>query len=417
MSKIVSLLLALAGMPLFAVMIFVAIVSHRQAEIDLQAIVISFNRLTETPFLSSLPLFGFSGYLLARSRAPHRLLRISNAVLGWVPGGLAIVAIWLCSLVTALTGASGVTIVALGGLLLPALLDNRYPEKFSLGITTVGGSLGLLFPPSLPVILYCVVSETAIEDLFLAAALPGLLILLLLSCYAMFRGQRERVPREPFSGSELLLALREGVWEVILPLGIVAGIYGGWLTVTEAAVTATTYVLIVEVLVYHDIRVGQLGAIARETMVLVGGILVILGMTMAVTNYVIDADLPQLLFEEIHPYMASKYTFLLCLNLFLLFVGCMIDIYAAIALIVPLIVPVAAEYGVHPVHLGVIFLTNMGIGYVTPPVGLNLFIASVRFKKPVLTLYGSTLPFILLLLVALAVVTYVPALSLFLIGE
>jgi C4-dicarboxylate transporter DctM subunit len=414
MSKIVALLLALAGMPLFAVTILVAILSHRQAEIDLQAIIISFNRLTETPFLSSLPLFGFSGYLLARSRAPHRLLRISNAVLGWLPGGLAIVAIWLCSLVTALTGASGVTIVALGGLLLPALLDNRYPERFSLGITTVGGSLGLLFPPSLPVILYCVVSGTAIEDLFLAAALPGLLILLLLSGYAMFRGQREGVPRKPFSASELLQALREGLWEVLLPIGIVAGIYGGWLTVTEAAVTATTYVLIIEVVVYRDIRLSQLGAIARETMVLVGGILIILGMTMAVTNYVIDAEVPQLLFEEIHPYMASKYTFLVCLNLFLLFVGCMIDIYAAIALIVPLIVPIAAQYGVHPVHLGIIFLTNMGIGYVTPPVGLNLFIASVRFKRPVLTLYWSTLPFTLLLLVALAIVTYFPALSLFL---
>ena len=417
MSKILALLLALVGMPLFAIMIFVAIMTHRQAEIDLQAIIISFHRLTETPFLNSLPLFAFSGYLLARSRAPHRLLRLSNTILGWLPGGLAIVAIWLCSLVTALTGASGVTIVALGGLLLPALLENRYPERFSLGITTVGGSLGLLFPPSLPVILYCVVSETPIDDLFLAAALPGLLILLMLSSYAAFRGQRERVPRSAFSGHELLEALRESFWEAILPVGVVVGIYGGWLTVTEAAVTATTYVLIIEVAVYRDIRLGQLGAIARESMVLVGGILIILGMTMAVTNYVIDAEVPQLLFEQIHPYMASKYTFLLCLNLFLLFVGCMIDIYAAIALIVPLILPIAAEYEVHPVHLGVIFLTNMGIGYVTPPVGMNLFIASVRFKRPVLALYWSTMPFILLLLVALAIVTYVPSLSLFLLGR
>lgn len=417
MSKLVAVVLALAGLPLFAVMILLAISSHLHAEIDLQAIIISFNRLTETPFLSSLPLFAFSGYLLARSRAPHRLLRVSNAVLGWLPGGLAIVGIWLCSLVTALTGASGVTIVALGGLLLPALLENRYPERFSLGITTVGGSLGLLFPPSLPVILYCVVSETPIDDLFLAAALPGLLMLLVLSAYATIRGKQAGVPRRSFSGREVLEALREGLWEVLLPLGVVTGIYSGWLTVTEAAVTATTYVLIVEVAIYRDIRLAQLGAIARDTMVLVGGILIILGMTMAVTNYIIDAEVPQLLFERIHPYMANKYAFLLGLNLFLLLVGCMIDIYAAIALIVPLILPIAAEYEIDPAHLGVIFLTNMAIGYVTPPVGMNLFIASVRFKRPVLTLYRSTVPFILLLLVVLAIVTYVPGLSLFLLGR
>jgi tripartite ATP-independent transporter DctM subunit len=215
----------------------------------------------------------------------------------------------------------------------------------------------------------------------------------------------------------VLEALREGLWEVLLPLGVVTGIYSGWLTVTEAAVTATTYVLIVEVAIYRDIRLAQLGAIARDTMVLVGGILIILGMTMAVTNVIIDAEVPQLLFERIHPYMANKYAFLLGLNLFLLLVGCMIDIYAAIALIVPLILPIAREYDIDPAHLGVIFLSNMAIGYVTPPVGMNLFIASVRFKRPVLTLYRSTVPFILLLLVVLAIVTYVPGLSLFLLGR
>ncbi len=417
MSHLFAIIFALIGVPLFAVMAFSALVSHWQAGIDLQAIIISFYQLTELPVLSSLPLFAFSGYLLARSGAPDRLLRISNALVGWLPGGLAIVAIWVCSLVTALTGASGVTIIALGGLLLPALLKNQYSEKFSLGLITTGGSLGLLFPPSLPVILYGVVSEAPIGDLFIAGIIPGLIILTFLSVYAGLRGVKDRIPRNSFSARELFSALRAGIWEVPLPICVIAGIYSGILTVDEAAVMATAYILIVEVLICRDIKLKQLGTIARESTVLVGGILVILGMTMAVTNYIIDAEVPQQLFEQIREHMDSKFAFLLSLNLFLLLVGCMIDIYAAIALIVPLMIPIAAEYGVNTVHLGIIFLTNLAIGYATPPVGMNLFIASVRLKKPVLKLYLASIPFILVLLVALGLITYIPALSLFLLGD
>ena len=416
MSHLFAIIFALIGVPLFAVMAFSALVSHWQAGIDLQAVIISFYQLTELPVLSSLPLFAFSGYLLARSGAPDRLLRISNALVGWLPGGLAIVAIWVCSLVTALTGASGVTIIALGGLLLPALLKNQYSEKFSLGLITTGGSLGLLFPPSLPVILYGVVSEAPIGDLFIAGIIPGLLILTFLSVYAGLRGVKDRIPRSSFSARELFSALRAGIWEVPLPICVIAGIYSGTLTVDEAAVMATAYVLVVEVLIYRDVKPRQLGAIARDSTVLVGGILIILGMTMAVTNYIIDAEVPQQLFEQIRAHMDSKYAFLLSLNLFLLLVGCMIDIYAAIALIVPLMIPIAVEYDVNMVHLGIIFLTNMAIGYATPPVGMNLFIASVRLNKPVLKLYVASIPFILVLLVALGLITYIPALSLFLLG-
>lgn len=417
MNFVLVLILAVIGVPLFAVMIVSALVSYWQADLDLQGIIISFYRLADLPLLSSLPLFAFSGYLMARSDAPNRLLRISKALVGWLPGGLAIVAIWVCTLMTALTGASGVTIVALGGLLLPALLKDRYRESFSLGLITTGGSFGLLFPPSLPLILYGVVSETSIEDLFLAGILPGLLILTVLSIYAGVRGVRDHVPRSSFSAGELYTALREGFWEAPLPVLLVLGIYSGKVTVDEAAVVATAYLLIVEVLVYRDVKVRELGAVARESIVLVGGVLIILGMTMAVTNYIVTEEVPQQLFEQIREHMTSKLAFLISLNLFLLVVGCMIDIFAAIALIVPLMIPIAAEYGVHPVHLGIIFLTNMAIGYATPPVGMNLFIASVRLKRPVLKLYWAAIPFILVLLVALGIITYFPWLSLVLLGE
>jgi len=416
-SKIVALILALAGVPLFAVMAFVAIIGHRASDIDLQAIIIAFYQITELPLLETLPLFAFSGYVLARSDAPTRLIRVTNALFGWLPGGLAIVAIWLCSLVTAMTGASGVTIVALGGILLPAMLKNAYPERFSLGLLTTGGSLGLLFPPSLPIILYAVMSETPVEDLFIAGFLPGLLILTLLSFYTSLRCRHAGITPTPFSWKELRGALRASMWEVPLPFFVATGIYSGGITVSEAAVTAATYILIVEVCIYRDVKLSQLGAIARESMVLVGGILIILGMSLAVTNYIIDTDAPRQLLEYVRQYMTSPYTFLLALNLFLLLVGCMIDIYAATTLVVPLLLPIAAEYEISPVHLGVIFLTNMGIGYATPPVGMNLFIASIRFRKPVLQLYWASIPFIALLLLALAVITYWPALTLVFIEE
>jgi len=417
MTNALAVILALAAVPLFAVMAFAALVNNWQAEYDLQVVVINFYRLTELPLLDALPLFAFSGYLIARSRSPSRLLRVSNALMGWLPGGLAIVSIWVCYLVTAITGASGVTIVALGGLLMPALLENRYDEKFSLGVVTTGGSLGLLLPPSLPVILYGVISEAPIEDLFIAGLLPGLLILTTLSVYAGYRGERQRVPRTAFSWRELGAALRVAAWEVPLPIFLTVGIYTGLVTVSEAAVIATTYLLIVEVLIYRDVKLRQLGSIARESMVLVGGILIILGMTLAVTDFVITEDVPQKMFDLIRGHMTSKYAFLIALNLFLLLVGCMIDIYAAIALVVPLILPIAAEYDVDVVHLGIIFLTNLGIGYATPPVGINLFIASVRFKQPILKIYWACIPFILLLLCVLALITFVPQLSLFLVDR
>lgn len=412
---LLALLIGIVGTPLFIVMAVSALLNHWRGEIMLQGVVISFYQLADQSLLQTLPLFAFAGYLLAHSRAPARLLRMSRALLGWFPGGLPIVAIVACSLMTAFTGASGVTIVALGGLLLPGLLEEGYDRRFSLGVITAGGSLGLLFAPSLPIILYGVVSETRIDHLFVAGVVPGLMIVTMLSLYGVWRAWRDGIPRHAFSWSELGASLWEAKWEVPLPFLVLGGIYGGRFTVSEAAVVAAAYVLVVEVVIWRDVAWRKLGAIARESMVLVGGILIILGMTMAVTSYIIDAQVPTQLFDLFSRHMNSRIGFLIVLNLFLLVVGCMIDIYAATVLIVPLIIPIAEGYGIDPLHLGIIFLTNLGIGYCTPPVGLNLFIASIRFREPVVTLYRAALPFLLVLLIALLAVTWIPWLTLWLV--
>ena len=411
LQSVLIIIVAIVGTPLFAVLGLSAIINHWHAEIDLQAVIINFYQLTSKPLLQALPLFAFSGYLLTYSHAPDRLLRLSRALLGWIPGGLSLVTILACTLLTALTGASGVTIIALGGLLLPALIKEGYDKKFSLGLVTAGGSLGLLFAPSLPVILYGVVAETNIDHLFRAGMLPGFLIISLLSAYGIWYGVTHKIPCQEFRGTEVWKTLWDAKWEIPLPFLIIGGIYTGKFAISQAAVMATTYVLVVEVLIYKDIAIKSIGKIARESVILVGGILIILGITLAVTNYLIDEDVPTRLLEYFSSRMTNKYTFLIALNLFLLTVGCMIDIYAAIVLIVPLISPIAIQYGIHPVHLGIIFLTNLGIGYITPPVGLNLFIASIRFEEPVLKLYWASLIFVALLLVGLMLITYLPLLS------
>lgn len=415
LGRSLALLLALLGAPLFVVIAALALLSFAGAGIDIAVVVIEMSRLAETPMLLSLPLFIFAGTLLSESGTPGRMLALSRLLLGWLPGGLAVVALVVCAVFTAFTGASGVTIFALGGLLYPALLADRYPEKFSLGLITTSGSLGLLFPPSLPLILYGVIAETRIDQLFLAGILPGLIMLLLLAGYAMAKGPRTREGRQPVTAAAIGAGLRAALWELPLPVIVLGGIYGGFFVAGEAAAVTALYVLVVEVFIYRDIALSRLPDIMVRSMMLFGGILVILAASMASTNYLIDREVPQRLFELIQGWISSKYTFLLLLNLFLLLVGCMLDIFSALVLVVPLIIPIAQGYGVDLVHLGIIFLTNLQIGYCTPPVGLNLFLASYRFDKPVTELYGATLPFLLLLLAVLALVTYAPFFSLYLV--
>lgn len=409
--------LAVFGAPLFAVIAASAMLGYYKEGIDLMAISIEILGIASMPFLSAIPLFTFAGYLLSESNAPKRLVRLTGALLGWMPGGLALVALAACAFFTAFTGASGVTIIALGAILYPALKQDGYPEKFNLGLVTTSGSLGLLFAPSLPLILYGVIAEVSIDNLFRAGILPGLLMLLMLSGYSMWVSRANTKPLTPFNFKELAGALRESKWELPLPIVVLGGIYSGFFAVSEAAAVTALYVLIVEVAILREISLKDLPRVMRESMLLVGGILIILGVSLASTNYMIDAEVPQTLLAYVAEQVTSQASFLILLLLFLLVLGAILDIFSAIVLVVPLILPIAAQYNVDPVHLGIVFLSAMQLGYLTPPVGLNLFIASYRFNKPIMSVYAATLPFLLMLMVSVLIITYWPALSLYLVPD
>ncbi len=417
-------LLALLGTPLFAIIAASAMLGFSGEEVDLQVMGIEIYRLAETPVLLAIPLFTFAGYLLGESGAPARLVGLTRAVLGWLSGGLAIVSLVACALFTAFTGASGVTIVALGALLYPALREARYPDKFSLGLITTSGSLGLLFAPALPLILYGVVAQQMnldqairIDDLFAAGLLPGLLMVALLAVYSMWRAWGVVETTREFSWADACAATRNAAWEIPLPIVVLGGIYGGFFALSEAAAVTALYVLIITVGIRREISLRQLPEIMRESMVLVGAILIILGVSMASTNYLIDTEVPTRIFDAVRAQIDSKLTFLILLNIFLLALGMMLDIFSALVIVVPIILPIAIGYGIDPVHLGIIFLANMQIGYITPPVGMNLFIASYRFDRPVLEVYRATVPFFVILLVTVLVITYWPALSLYLVNR
>ncbi len=406
------LVCAILGVPLFVVMGLFALSAFTMADVETSSIAVEIYRLSSSSTLMTIPLFTFAGYLMAESGAPKRLLRFAEATIGWMPGGVAIVGLAVCAFFTAFTGASGVTIIALGGLLYPILKNEGYSDKFSIGLITTSGSLGLLFPPSLPIILYGVVAKVDINDLFKAGIVPGILLIIMLSVWAIKNGNFKQKPKIKFSKHELYQSFKNSFFEIILPIGILSGIYGGIVTPSEAAAFTAFYVLIIECFVYRDIPIKKLPKIIVDSTCLVGTILLILCCALGVTNYIVDEEIPRMLFEYIRLIISNKYAFLAFLNVFLLVVGSLMDIFSAIIVVVPLITPIAMEFGIHPVHLAIIFLTNLEIGYITPPVGINLFISSIRFKRPIIELYKSSLPFLILLLVALIIITYVPYISL-----
>ncbi|MCF6226505.1 MAG: TRAP transporter large permease subunit [Xanthomonadales bacterium] len=413
---LILFLLILLGAPLFAVIAAGAFWSFYQADIDLQAMVIEFNGIAEMPILLAIPLFTFAGYMLSESKAPERMVRLTSALMGWMPAGLAIVSLVACAFFTAFTGASGVTIIALGAILFPAMQKAGYPNKFNLGLVTSAGSLGLLFAPSLPLILYGVIAEVPIADLFLAGLLPGFLMLLILSGYSIWKNRAIRVPLGYFSWQEVRSALRESVWEIPLPIVVLGGVYSGYFAISEAAAVTALYVLIIDVLILKEVSFKKLPAIIRESMILVGGIMLILGVSRASTNFMIDAGVPQQMLEWISGFVSSEIAFMMMLLVFLLVLGAILDIFSAIVLVVPLILPVGIQFGIDPIHLGIVFLATMQLGYITPPVGLNLFIAGYRFDRSIVEVYLSTLPFFFLLLVSVLLIAFWPALSLVLLS-
>ena len=416
---VIILIMAAIGAPLFSVLLAASMLGFYSADIELAIVAIELYRIVDTPLLVALPLFTFSGYLLSESNTSTRLVNVMQSLFGFLPSGLAIVALIACALFTALTGASGVTIVALGALLLPALRQGGFSEKFSTGLVTTSGSLGLLLVPSVPLILYGVIAQQidvgesfTIVQLFVAGVAPLCLMLVLLSAWTLWKHRGGAIPRVPFSWANVGDALWAARWEIPLPFVVLGGVFSGVFAISEAAAVTALYVIFAEVVLYKEVTFKQLGGVAVESMVMVGGILMILGIALGFTNYLVDAEVPQQLMVSMQTYIKSPLGFLLLLNVLLLALGAMLDIFSALVIMVPLLLPVAVGYGIHPVHLGIIFLANMQVGYFTPPVGMNLFIASYRFKKPLLELYSATLPFMLILLVALAMITYIPVLSL-----
>lgn len=429
MLPLIIIFFAVLGAPLFTMFGAFAINAYWNPDEVFRSlsIISDIESLTQAPTLLTIPLFTFAGYVLAESGAPTRLVNVAKACIGWIPGGIAIVTIFVCSFFTAFTGASGVTIIAMGGLMYPILMKEGYGDKFSIGLVTACGSLGLLFPPSLPIILYGVVSNTLIDQLFLAGIVPGIVLMAILSIYSIYIAKKMDVKSQPFDAKALWPAIREAIWELPLPVIILCGIYRGWFTASDAAPVTALYVIIAECVVHREVGFGKdLMRILKESMIIVGGILIILGIATAMTRYMILAKIPDQLFEWVKLYIGdSKWMFIIILNLFLLVVGCLMDIFSATIVIVPIMTPIFDSYfGVDMIthkneilryYLAIMFLTNLEIGYLTPPVGLNLFISSFRFRRPVLQIYRLAAPFMVIMLLALTIIASFPWLSTYLV--
>jgi len=412
------LLVAIAGVlgaPIFALLGGIALfASLARGNPPVVLPLMAYEELTTSTGIAAIPLFTFAGFLLAEGRSSTRLLRVFRAWFGWAPGGTAIAAATLCAFFTLFTGGSGVTILVLGGLLLPALTTEGYRERFSIGLLTASGSLGLLFPLSLPLMLYGIVSQKAsIEDLFIGGLLPGLLMLGLLAALGVREGLLAHASHMPFRAREAFAAVWDAKWEILLPVFVVGAFLGGVATLVESAPLAALYTLVVQRYIHRDLPAWKdVFRVASDCIALVGGVLLILAVAAGLTDYLVYAQIPTKLVEWTQAHVHSRIVFLLALNLFLLVVGTLMDIFSAIVVVVPLILPLAEAYGIDYVHLGIIFVANLELGFLHPPLGLNLLLASVRFKKPVLDVTWATLPMLGILAVGVLLITYVPWLTL-----
>ncbi len=400
------------GAPLFAALGGLAVLLFRYSQVPIASIPAEMYRIVTSPTLPTIPLFTFAGYILTAGNASQRLVGFFRAMVGWMPGAIAVVTVLVCTFFTTFTGASGVTIVALGGILLPALLAERYPERFSFGLLTASGSLGLLFPPCLPVILYAVVAGIPVDQMFLGGVLPGILLVLIMAAWGVRTGILSGARRTPFSPAELGRAAWEAKWDILLPVVVLLGIFGGFATMVEAAAMTVLYAFFIEVVVHRDVSLRrQFPGAGTESARLIGGFLILFAVATGLTSYLIDAGVPQTIFAWVRHTIHSRIVFLLILNMFLLVVGCFMHIFSAIVVVVPIIAPLAAAFDVHPVHLGIIFLANLELGFLMPPAGMNLFLSAYRFERPLPEIYWSVVPFLLILLLGVLTITYVPALS------
>ncbi len=408
---VLLILTAFLGVPIFIVLGGIGFFLFSRPGLPLEIVPNQAYTVLTGSSIPAIPLFAVVGFLLSESRAGERLVKFFQAVFSWFPGGLTVMAVLVCAFFTTFTGASGVTILALGGLLSFILMDAGYSKKFSVGILTASGSVGLLFPPSLPVIIYGVVAQTSIKDMFVGGIIPGAVLALALAAAGVVFSVKRKVPRHPFRFKQAFSFFGKSIWELLLPLVILVFYFGGITNLQESAAVAVLYVFVVETFIKRDLKIRDFPKVLAKCIPVIGGVLIILALANGLSYYIIDAQVPTKLAAWVESTISSKYVFLLILNLALLIVGCFMDIYSAILVVVPLIIPLGNLYGIHPVHLGIIFLANLELGYLTPPVGLNLFLASYRFNEPMPKVYRDVLIFLGIMLVAVLLITYIPLLT------
>ena len=403
------------GAPIFTVLAGLGILFFWFDYVPISAVIAEAYRIVVSPHLATIPLFTLAGYFLAESKASDRLVNVFKSIFGWLPGGSPVIVLLICGFFTALTGGSGVTILALGGLLFPMLVKDGYKKKFSLGLITASGSIGLLFPPSLPLILYGVTAGISIKSIFLAGILPGIFLIIVLSLWTIYSGELNEVEKNKFNLNNAINACWETKWELLIPFIVLYGIFSGHAKLVETAAFTVLYIFVIETFIYKDLNYKNIIKIIISCSTLVGGVLIIIGAAMGLTSYMVDAQVPMKILSIMKEFVSSKYVFLILLNIFLLIIGCLMDIFSAIIIVVPLIAPLGLHYGVDPIHLAIIFIANLELGYLTPPVGMNLFLSAYRFDQKMPVIYRSTFPFFIVLLVAVLIITYFPVLTLLLI--
>ena len=415
-STLLLILAIINGAPIFIILSGFGILFFWYDYVPISAVIAESYRIVVSPHLATIPLFTLAGYFLAESKASDRLINVFKASFGWMPGGTPVIVLPICGFFTALTGGSGVTILALGGLLFPMLSKDGYRKKFSLGLITASGSIGLLFPPSLPLILYGVTAGISIKSIFLAGIMPGIFLIMILSVWSYLSGDVKSNKSNKFNIRKALESCWATKWELFIPLIVLYGIFGGHAKLVETAAFTVVYVFVIETFVCKDLKLQEVPSIIVSCATLVGGVLIIIGSAMGLTSYMVDAQIPMTILAFMKDIVHSKYLFLILLNLFLLIIGCLMDIFSAIIIVVPLIAPLGIHYGIDPIHLAIIFIANLELGYLTPPVGMNLFLSAYRFEEKMPIIYKSTLPYFIVLLIAVLVITYFPPLTLWLVN-
>ncbi len=401
-----SAILMLLSVPVFVVVFLLTFYLYSSNSIPLSSMVIEFMRLSSMPSLVAVPLFSFAGFVIASSKAPQRFFNLLSSIFGSISGGVVLASIISASIFTAFSGASGITVIAMGGLLYPILKEAGYSEKFSLGLTSTTGSLGLLIPPSLPIILYSVVGKIDINLLFKKSFVYAVFITLLFYLYSYTVSKKNNIKKQNFDYERLIRSIKDAAWEIPLPLIVIGGIYLGIITASEAATITCVYSVIVECFIKKEIKFSDLLGISIEAMLLVGAIFIVLASALSFTNYIVDMQIPEKVFSILSLYIKSKYSFLIVLNMLLLMIN-MIEIFSAIIIVVPIVVPVAMSYGIDPLHLAIIFLINLELGYMTPPFGINLFLSSMRFQKRLTDIYRYVIPWWLIVFISLLITSYI----------